>query len=217
MCLFVFLFSDLQALVFRVVWGLFIYNSGVRLSVLRAPIPTTATAQALYIWAQFKPGPRTLLARFTLKTATYTEGNSRAEGGANLLERTYRNLCCRLTGCGKYWYRSIDEVTCGDVYEGFFLNSSKSGLGSYTFGTAKARYIGEFVHSSFCGFGIYSSGSEMHQGTFLDDKKHGRGCSTFHPINGCIGESFFVGDFKDGRRHGLGRLNFVNCSTYVIF
>jgi hypothetical protein len=48
----------------------------------------------------------------------------------------------RLTGCGKYWYRSIDEVTCGDYYEGFFVNSRKSGIGAYTFSTAKAKYIG---------------------------------------------------------------------------
>jgi hypothetical protein len=40
-------------------------------------------------------------------------------------------------------YRSIDEVTCGDYYEGFFLNSCKSGIGSYTYGTAKANYIGD--------------------------------------------------------------------------
>lgn len=48
----------------------------------------------------------------------------------------------RLTGCGKYWYRSVDEVTCGDFYEGYFLSSCKSGIGAYTFGTAKAKYIG---------------------------------------------------------------------------
>ena len=47
----------------------------------------------------------------------------------------------RLTGCGKYWYRSI-EITCGDYYEGFFVNSCKSGIGAYTFSTAKAKYIG---------------------------------------------------------------------------
>ncbi len=48
----------------------------------------------------------------------------------------------RLTGCGKYWYRSVDEVTCGDFYEGYFLSSCKSGIGAYTFSTAKAKYIG---------------------------------------------------------------------------
>jgi hypothetical protein len=36
----------------------------------------------------------------------------------------------------------LDEVTCGDFYEGSFLNSCKSGIGSYTYGTAKAKYIG---------------------------------------------------------------------------
>lgn len=52
------------------------------------------------------------------------------------------HCCGRLTGCGKYWYRCMEEVTCGDFYEGFFLTSCKSGVGSYTYGTAKAKYIG---------------------------------------------------------------------------
>ena len=47
----------------------------------------------------------------------------------------------------------------------------------------------------------------------MDDEKHGRGVSIFHPINGCIKESLYVGEFKSGRRHGMGRLNFVNCSS----
>jgi hypothetical protein len=72
---------------------------------------------------------------------------------------------------------------------------------------------GEFVNNKFCGFGIYTSRSENYHGFFVDDEKHGRGVSIFHPINGCIKESLYVGEFKSGRRHGLGRLNFVNCSS----
>jgi hypothetical protein len=73
--------------------------------------------------------------------------------------------------------------------------------------------VGEFVNNKFCGFGIYTSRSENYHGFFTDDEKHGRGVSIFHPINGCIKESLYVGEFKSGRRHGLGRLNFVNCSS----
>jgi hypothetical protein len=39
----------------------------------------------------------------------------------------------------------MDEVTCGDYYEGFFSKSLKSGIGCYTFSTAKAKYIGAFA------------------------------------------------------------------------
>jgi hypothetical protein len=136
-------------------------------------------------------------------------------------------------------YRSVDEVTCGDYYEGYFLNSRKSGVGSYSFGTAKAKYIGacrarkhplwssaslinilragEFVDNKFCGFGVYTSSSETYRGTFVNDQRHGRGVAVYNSINGCIRESLYVGDFKNGRRHGLGRLNFVNCSTWALF
>ena len=75
------------------------------------------------------------------------------------------------------------------------------------------QQAGEFVNNKFCGFGIYTSRSESYQGTFLDDLKHGRGVATFHPISASIRESLYVGEFTSNRRHGLGRLNFVNCSV----
>ncbi len=46
----------------------------------------------------------------------------------------------------------------------------------------------------------------------MDDERHGRGVAVYNPINGSINESLYVGEFQNGRRHGLGRLNFVNCS-----
>ena len=69
------------------------------------------------------------------------------------------------------------------------------------------------MNNKFCGFGIYTSRSESYQGAFLDDKKHGCGVAAFHPISASVSESLYVGEFKNNRRHGLGRLNFVNCSV----
>ncbi len=68
------------------------------------------------------------------------------------------------------------------------------------------------MNNKFCGFGVYTSKSESYRGPFLDDERHGRGVAVYNLINGSINESLYVGEFQNGRRHGLGRLNFVNCS-----
>ena len=124
----------------------------------------TVTALASCSWAHWRGAYRILSAKFTSKTATFIRESSRGAGNGRCFffplcfngtlhpdSRAAENTGTSHLSCALFHsanltapkrYRSIDEVTCGDYYEGYFVNSSKSGIGAYTFGTAKAKYIG---------------------------------------------------------------------------
>ena len=81
---------------------------------------------------------------------------------------------------------------------GQLANDVPHGLGAYY--TKDSTYIGQWVDSSFSGFGVISTDLTDIAGEWINDQLNGKEIWNITNDNG-LG-SLFVGEWKDGRRDG---------------
>lgn len=127
----------------------------------------------------------------TLKTKKYSDGVYKGQLKTNSDGTTVRN------GSGKHTY------TTKDIYEGQWLNDEKSGLGTYT--TNSSGTVED---------GIWFAGEKTHKIAYNNDIKTDKFSG-----NGTITEistsNIYTGDFKDGVKHGYGKLTKSDATTII--
>ena len=84
----------------------------------------------------------------------------------------------------------------GDVYDGEWKQDKRTGLGIFTYDNGQAVYKGQFLDGAFDGNGELDFHNRRYEGTFQQNKMHGKG--TLKSTNGNI----FIGDFVQGKREG---------------
>lgn len=109
---------------------------------------------------------------------------------------------------GKFHGNGTLKYADDSYYKGEFVNGLFHGQGELedAIGT---RYVGEFNHGKQTGAFVVTSSryGYTYTGEMLNDVFHGRGEYQ-------EGEIFFVGDFKDGRYHGQGKITYGDTSSY---
>ncbi len=120
---------------------------------------------------------------------------------------------------GKYEVE-LDKQNKGDIFEGEWIHGFLDGIGSYTSGDEKKKYVGEFLKGKFHGNGILINRyktiengnfvfliSSRYAGNFRDGAKSGHGVhalSNGNKYEGDFSNDSFTGQgimtFKDGRR-----------------
>jgi hypothetical protein len=132
------------------------------------------------------------------------------------------------------------EYVNGDRYTGELgENMERKGKGEMIYADGGngmyTSYSGEWADNTFNGQGIlqYLKENSIYDGQFVNGKRHGKGVLTIHskftltkffgtfhedrPIRGKYvyhDGSFYIGDLKEGKRHGQGSYQFVNGDQY---
>lgn len=85
----------------------------------------------------------------------------------------------------------------GNVYEGFFTTSGRSGSGTETFSSG-AKYVGEFLHNKRTTGTFYWPNGDKYVGEFKNELPHGQGVYTWHD------GTRYEGYMENGKKHGQG-------------
>lgn len=102
-----------------------------------------------------------------------------------------------------------EETIRGNVYSGEFLGGQRSGLGTYR--EQASNFVGFWQRGERSGFGVERfRNKDMYQGMFAADLKSGFG-RYVHFADGAT----YTGNFFEGLRHGLGRLEATSGGFYI--
>ena len=97
----------------------------------------------------------------------------------------------------------------GDIYEGYFCDDQKHGLGVFYYGDHKRRFDGRFVMGHRTEGTMHYSDNSVYKGQWYNGKRHGRGTYKFSD------KSVYKGEFVCDRIHGAGQLTWPDGSKYV--
>ena len=107
---------------------------------------------------------------------------------------------------GQRTWMTVDDV---ELYEGSFVNGQRHGQGRHVC-KELGEYNGSWLDNLFCGFGVLKHGDGQVPLPPLRASHF-----TFHPSHaGCRRRNFYDGKWKEGRRHGRGRLTLYAGSFY---
>jgi len=113
----------------------------------------------------------------------------------------------------------------------FLSSHATTGISVEEYG-ADGRYEGEFLYGLRHGQGKHQFKNEVYEGEWKWDRRHGHGALTqrdgskisgnwkagkpdgFASIHDATGATTYEGEFKDGKRQGLGRQIFLNGDSY---
>ena len=100
----------------------------------------------------------------------------------------------RRVGVGTFSY------TCGDVYSGQWVKGKYHGTGTYRSASGGDNYEGQWSDDRVDGLGAYhyTESGERYEGEFVFGLRSGFGKYTY--ANG----NFYLGQYKEGDRHGIG-------------
>jgi len=92
------------------------------------------------------------------------------------------------------------EITPEQQYKGEFSENRKSGKGEILFTKSKDFFEGEFKENKmFFGKYTWSDNGNIYEGSFLNNKMHGRGKYIWKD-NGNV----YEGEYREGKKHGVG-------------
>jgi len=96
----------------------------------------------------------------------------------------------------------------GDTFVGTFVKNAKHGRGQYTFTTAKASFVGDYVNGVRSGHGVMTyPDTSVYDGAWSEGQRHGRGSYTY--ANG----DRYIGGWKNDKRDGDGAYVYANDAT----
>lgn len=105
--------------------------------------------------------------------------------------------------------RGRATYTNGDTYVGQYRNGKMNGQGAYTYTSSGNRYEGSFVDDKRQGRGTFNwKSGERYVGDFTDNKFTGKG--TYYFTNGDV----YTGDFLELDFNGFGVLNYRDGDRY---
>lgn len=112
--------------------------------------------------------------------------------------------------CGKGEMKYIG----GHYFTGDWLDNKKHGQGTFNYVNG-AVYSGQWERDSRHGFGklTFLPGSfieEYFEGEWENDEMHGKGTYAYRKDEGTV----YVGDWVKGRRHGMGKISYLDGSYY---
>lgn len=108
----------------------------------------------------------------------------------------------RFSGKGSLTY------TCGDTYNGEFLDGLYHGTGEFCRSDKQLQFSGEWRRGQYHGKGKLTQPHLVYEGEFADGWRCGQGRLLMEDV----GE--YVGEFQGDRFHGKGRLTYSNGSSY---
>ena len=102
----------------------------------------------------------------------------------------------------------------GAVYQGGWKNDMLHGMGVFHLPSGLC-YEGEFYENKFQGLGVLLwKDGKRYEGSWYANRHHGYGCLTY-PINDQRKRAFYKGEWKNGKRHGTGTMQWTNGAKYV--
>ena len=92
-----------------------------------------------------------------------------------------------------------------EIYEGFFLNGRRHGLGREI--TTRSKHTGFWVHDKKQGFGTKIKSNYQYVGDFVADLQSGQGTLV-------TPDAIYTGDWLEGKQSGMGVLKFRDGKVY---